>query len=143
MRRILTSLTTAACLGLILGITAQAQDKKVDPTGTWKWSQAGRQGGNPVEMTLKLKLEGEKLTGSVTRPGRQGGDPQETAIENAKLKGDEVSFEVTREFQGNKFTTKYNGKISGDTIKGTTERPGRDGGDPRKDPWEAKREKAK
>jgi len=127
----------------MLGITAPAQDKKVDPTGTWKWSQPGRQGGDPIEITLKLKLEGEKLTGTLTRPGRQGGNPTETPIENAKLKADEISFDVTREFQGNRFTTKYAGKISGDTIKGTNERPGRDGGDPVKTQWEAKREKAK
>ena len=53
------------------------------------------------------------------------------------LKGDEISFSVTREVNNNKFTSKYNGKISGDSIKGKigTERNGqalsRD--------WEAKR----
>ena len=44
-------------------IQAQAQDKKVDPTGTYVWTQAGRNGGPDRTNTLKLKLEGDKLTG--------------------------------------------------------------------------------
>jgi hypothetical protein len=39
-------------------------------------------------------------------------------IEEAKIAGDTVSFQVTREFNGNKMVTKYTGKISGDTMKG-------------------------
>ena len=49
-------------------------------------------------------------------PGRDG---QETAIEDGKYKDGEVSFKVTRERMGNKFTIKYTGKVSGETIKGT------------------------
>jgi len=132
MQRILTSfLSLAAVVALTAGISAQAQDKKADPTGTWKWSFTG-QNGQTRETTMKLKLDGDKLTGTIS--GR-GGD---TAIEDAKLTGDEVSFKVTREFNGNKVTTKYNGKLSGDSIKGKTETE-RDG-QPRSRDWEAKRE---
>ena len=91
------------------------------------------QGGQTRETTLKLKLDGEKLTGSVS--GRNG----DTAIEDAKIKGEEISFSVTREFNGNKFTAKYNGKLSGDSIKGKVETE-RDG-EKRSRDWEAKREK--
>ena len=76
-----------------------------------------------------------KLTGTVS--GRGG----ETAIAEAKLKGEEISFQVTREFNGNTVTTKYNGKLSGDTIKGKMEFQ-RDG-QPQSRDWEAKRESAK
>ena len=132
MQRILTSLLQlAACLVLTAAVTVSAADKKADPTGTWKWSFAG-QNGQTRETTMKLKLDGDKLTGTIS--GR-GGD---TAIEDAKLAGDEVSFKVTREFNGNKVTTKYNGKLSGDSIKGKTESE-RDG-QPRSRDWEAKRE---
>jgi hypothetical protein len=48
---------------------------------------------------------------------------------------------VTREFGGNSRTTKYSGKLDGDTIKGKMEAPGRQGGDPVSRDWEAKREK--
>ena len=129
----------AACAILALGAVAQAQDKKADPTGTWTWSQPGRNGGPDRKYTLKLKLEGDKVTGTLSAPGR-GGQSSDVAISEGKLKGDEISFEVTREVQGNKITAKYNGKISGDSIKGKMD-AGRDGQTPRD--WEAKRETEK
>jgi hypothetical protein len=116
---------------------AQAQDKKADPTGTWTWTTPGRDGAPGRQSTLKLKADGEKLTGSLSSPGRQGGQARETEIENGKIKGDEVSFNVTREFNGNKMTQKYNGKISGDAIKGKIEFE-RNGETQTRD-WEAKR----
>lgn len=132
MQRTFTSLVqVAGCLLLVATIAANAQDKKVDPTGTWKWTTTG-QGGQTRETTLKLKLEGDKLTGTIS--GR-GGD---TAISEAKLKGDEISFQVTREFNGNKVTSKYNGKISGNSIKGKVETDR--GGQTRSRDWEAKKE---
>jgi hypothetical protein len=56
------------------------------------------------------------LTGSVT-----GRNNQETAIEDGKYKDSEVSFHVTRERDGQKFTIKYRGKVSNDEIKGKIE----------------------
>jgi hypothetical protein len=136
------SLVTCALLGLAaLGTTAQAEDKKADPSGTWSWSTPGRDGGEARKSTLKLKTEGEKVTGSISSPGRQGGEARETPIENAKIKGDELTFDVTREFGGNKVTMKYSGKIAGDTIKGKVETE-RDGNARSRD-WEAKREAKK
>ena len=122
-----------ACFLLLAAVTTQAQDaKKSDPTGTWTWSSPGRNGGEARETTLKLKKEGEKLTGTMS--GRQG---NETAITNGKITGEEISFDVTREFQGNSFTQKFKGKISGDTITGkiASERDG----ETREREWTAKR----
>src|SRR5262245_34508465 len=53
-------IATAVVLGLsaIVGV-ARAEDKKADPTGTWKW-EIERQ-GNKIPQTLKLKLDGDKL----------------------------------------------------------------------------------
>lgn len=139
MQRTLISITqVAVALAFALGVMATAQEKKEDPNGTWTWTTQGRQGGEPRKNTLKLKLVGDKLTGTLTAPAR-GGQTSDTTIENGKFKGNELSFSVTREFQENKFTTKYAGKISGDIIKGTIELPARGGGDPRKTEWEAKR----
>jgi hypothetical protein len=129
-----TVVRLTASLILALGFVAHADDRKVDPTGTWKWSYTG-QNGQSRETTAKLKLDGDKLTGSVA--GR-GGD---TDISDATLKGDEVAFTVVREFNGNKMTQKYHGKISGDTIKGKVERQ-RGDGDSQTSEWEAKREGA-
>src|SRR5216117_867799 len=137
----LTSLIkAAACAILALGAVAQAQDKKADPTGTWTWSQPGRNGGPERKSTLKLKLEGDKVTGTLSAPGR-GGQTSDVAISDGKLKGDEISFAVTREVGGNKLTSKYNGKISGDSIKGKMEFD-RNGQTQSRD-WEAKRETEK
>lgn len=133
-------LTLGACAFFALAFVCptQGQDKKADPTGTWTWMRQGRQGGSEVKMTLKLKAEGEKLTGKLISPGRQGGDPVELDIKEGKIKGDEVSFTVTREFNNNTFKQKYNGKVTADAIKGKIEFE-RDGETQSRD-WEAKRE---
>ena len=88
---------------------ARAEDKK-DASGTWKW-EVERQ-GQKREVTLKLKVEGDKLTG--TMPGRQN---TETKIEDGTYKDGTVSFKVTRERDGNKVVIKYTGKVEGDTLK--------------------------
>jgi hypothetical protein len=110
---------------------AQAQDKP-DPTGTWKWKVMFNDQSR--DMTLKLKLEGDKLTGHIL-----GRNDQEIKIEEATFKENTVAFAVTQERGGQKFTTKYKGKLDGDTIKGESERE-RDG-QVRKTEWVAKREK--
>jgi hypothetical protein len=134
MQRTLKSIIQlAACLTLTLGFTASAEDKKIDVTGTWK-SSFTNQTGQVRESTFKLKVEGDKLTGTVS------GRNNDTAIEEGKVKGEEISFQVTREINGNKVTMKYTGKVSGDTIKGKAESE-RDG-QPQKRDWVAKREPA-
>jgi hypothetical protein len=113
-----------------------------DPTGTWKWSQPSRGGGGgtPRESTLTLTAKDGKLMGKVSSPGRDG-NTSSTDIQNGTIKDDVVSFSVERTFGDNKFVTKYSGKLSGDTITGTSESPGRDGGEPTKREWVAKRSK--
>ena len=134
MQRTLKSTTQlAVCIVLTLGFTASAEEKKIDPTGTWKSSYTN-QDGAVRESTIKLKVEGDKLTGTVS------GRNNDAAIEEGKIKGDEISFQVTREFGGNKVVIKYSGKISGDTIKGKSESQ-RDG-QPQTRDWVAKKEPA-
>jgi hypothetical protein len=138
-RRIPSKLRNCLCAMLFVGLTSLLQ--AADPAGTWTWESPGRQGGEPRKSTLKLKVEGTKLLGTITTPGRQGGDPVVTEISEGKVNGAEVSFAVVREFNGNKFTMKYKGKVEGDAIKGTIESE-RDGNVRTRD-WEAKREPAK
>ena len=128
MRRTATALLQlTACLLLASGLSAQAAE---NPTGTWTWSVPGRD-GNTREVTAKLKLDGDKLTGSIS--GRQN----DTNIEDGKLSGDQISFKVTREFNGNKIVQKYSGKIAGDSIKGKIESERE--GQPTSRDWDAKR----
>src|SRR5262249_11908998 len=113
-RRAFGVLALGVAAGLLLAPAAFAGAKAADVTGTWKWSV--ERNGQTFEQTLKLKQEGAKLTGALL--GRQG---NETAIEDGKVDGDEVSFTVTRTFNDNKIVQKFKGKVSGDTIKGKIE----------------------
>jgi hypothetical protein len=125
----------------LFGFVLLGQVLAADPTGTWTWSTPGRQGAEPRKTTLKLKLEGETLTGKITSPARQGAEARETDISDGKVKGDDISFNVVREFNNNKMTQKFSGKIEGDTIKGKMEFE-RNGQTQSRD-WEAKKEAAK
>jgi len=127
MKQLLAAAVVLAFVGLVS--TARAAE---DPNGTWKWSTTF--GDKTIDASVKLKLDGDKLTGAYI--GR-GGD--ETPIENATFKDNKVSFTVTRTFGDNKFVIKYNGTLSGDTIKGKSEFE-RDGQAQSRD-WEAKRQK--
>jgi hypothetical protein len=122
----------AVLLGLVGLVGVARADDKASPTGTWKWSVTFND--QTFEMTLKLKQEGDKLTGTLT--GRQG---QETKIDDGMFKDGKATFKVTREFNNQKFTTKYEGKLSGDTIKGKAETEFN--GETRSRDWEAKRAK--
>lgn len=101
-------LSAIVCLVLFAGL-ARAEDKP-NPTGTWKYTTDV--GGQSLDVTFKLKLEGDKLTGTVTVAD------METKIEDAKYKEGEVSFKITRDFDGNKIVIKYKGTIKGDALKG-------------------------
>jgi hypothetical protein len=84
-------------------------------SGTWKWSYQGF-GGNMVETTLKLKQDGDKLTGTIT--GFQG---QESEIKDGKVQDGKITFKVVRDFGGQTSTTTYTGTLSGDSLKGKSE----------------------
>ncbi|HZZ71839.1 MAG TPA: hypothetical protein VFE24_06270 [Pirellulales bacterium] len=112
-------------LGLVGSATAAD-----NPTGTWKWSNTFN--NQTRESTLKLKLDGDKLTGAMV-----GRDNKETAIEDGKFADGEISFSISRERNGNKIVQKFSGKLSGDTIKGKIESE-RDGKTNSRD-WEAKK----
>jgi hypothetical protein len=123
---------TVVVLGL-LG-TAQGQDA-ANPTGTWKWMQQGRGGAQGREIVLKLKLEGDKVTGTMT-----GRENEEVAIKEGTFKDGTVTFKVTRTFNDNEFTQTYTGKLEGDTLKGKISFEIQ--GETRERDWEAKRDKA-
>ena len=126
----------AAFALLAIPLAIRAEDKKPDYTGTWKWKTAGRQGGEEREFTLKLKQEGEKVTGKLLGYGTQ-----EIEIKEGKIKDGALSFNIVRAGRdgGQERTTKYTGKLEGETIKGKTETGTAD--NPRSRDWEAKKAK--
>ena len=102
-----------------------------DVTGKWTYEQAGRQGGNPRTITMNLKADGSKLTGTVSgmmgRGGGGGGTPPDMEIMNGKVDGNNVSFETKMEFNGNTRVTKYEGTLSGTDLKLKITREGQNG----------------
>ncbi len=93
---------------------AKGADAAKGAAGTWKWSFDGPNGA--IEVTLKLKQDGEKLTGTIT-----GLNGNEIEIQDGSVKDDAISFKIVRQFNGQKATTTYTGTISGDSLKGKSE----------------------
>ncbi len=127
MKRLMAVAVIAAVVGFASTVVA------ADATGTWKWTST--RGDKSFEASVKLKQEGEKLSGAYVG----GQSSTETPIEDAKIAGDKVSFKVTRERNGQKSTTAYSGTLKEDTITGTQERE-RDG-QKMSSEWVAKRQK--
>jgi hypothetical protein len=122
----------------------RAGEPAVNPTGTWKVTTTTNLQARPAAQTLKLKLDGSTLTGTLTynsSPTVNGkASVSELPISEAKLLGDEMSFKFTHppaSGNGPGATYSYQGKISGDAIKGTfiTELMGQS----RTRDWEARR----
>lgn len=103
---------------VLLGILAMAA-VAADPTGKWKAEMPGRD-GQTREQIFTLKAEGDKLTGSISSPFG------EAAISDGKIAGDEISFAVVRERDGNTFKMLYKGKVEGAELKLVMTMEGRD-----------------
>ena len=144
-RNVTTALLALALAGLTFHAVAESTELAINPPGTWKLT-TGTNAASP--QTLKLKLEGEKVTGTLSR---QAGDKvEQLPIENGMLTGSAITFgthsyavsyikNVRQPTDTNKVSiSKYQGTISGDTIKGKVERHSFMGGDRTLD-WQAKR----
>jgi hypothetical protein len=90
-----------------------------DIDGKWVALYTGRD-GQPRETTFNFKVEGNKLTGTVT--GRRGDYP----IIDGKIIGDDVTFTVTINIGGSEVKLNYKGKVAGEEIKFTRAREGSD-----------------
>src|ERR1035438_4596795 len=66
-RQITLVLLALALTGLAFRSGAQDKEAAVNPTGTWKSITLGATGQVASSQTLKLKVEGGKLTGTLSR----------------------------------------------------------------------------
>jgi len=121
-----------AALAAVLFTVANAYAS--DPTGTWKWSSPGRD-GQSRDTVLKLTLVDGKLAGTIS--GRGG----ETPISDATFSDGNLKFVVRLTWGERSFTMTYEGRVEGDAITGTVERPDREGA-VRKSEWKATRASA-
>ena len=116
----------------------QVRAQEVNPTGVWVWERGF--GGRTRTNQVTLSYEDGVLVGVQespqrgNRPSRFGGPVPLTDI---KVEGDRITFDVTRKFGDNEFTTKYAGVIVGDEIAGMTSNSF--GGRLRESAWMAQR----
>jgi hypothetical protein len=108
MRTMLTVTTL-----LMIALSAQAADL----AGKWAGDVPGR-GGDPMPSTFVFKVDGEKLSGSMTGP--QG----ELPLQEGKVTGNQISFSTTIDAGGNNIKILYKGTLSGEQLKMTREREG-------------------
>jgi hypothetical protein len=89
----------------------KATAKKIEAggtaVGTWELTSTTQQGTRTSTLTIK-----DDMTG--TYKSRD----TETPIKDLKVEGDQISFKVVREFQGNSVTMEFKGKIEGTTLNG-------------------------
>ena len=107
----LPALLSTLFLFLGLGLAARA----ADPSGHWQWEVKGPQGSTDVSAVFALK-DGA-LTGTVTAMGN------DVAITSATFKDGVVAFTIIRHMGDDTFEIKYSGKLDGDTITGSVDRP--------------------
>src|SRR5882757_7066416 len=94
----------------VFALTASA----ADISGTWKATAEGPNGS--MERTFVFKVDGTKLTGETT--SQMMG---KSTITDGKVDGDNLSFSIKVNFQGNDMVLSYKGKVTGDTMKLTYE----------------------
>ncbi len=103
----------AAVLAAVSVVSAFAAE--TTPAGSWKWTANGPQG--PIEVTARLEFKDGKVTGVIAARDT------ETAIQPGTFKDGQIDFVVIREMHGMQFEVKYSGKLDGDTLTGTIDRP--------------------
>ena len=101
---------------LTIGLWAQAGGL----TGKWSGDVPGR-GGATAPGTFTFKVDGEKLTGTMT--GAQG----ELPLQEGKVSGSQVSFSTTIDAGGNSIKILYKGTLRGDQLNMTRQREGGSG----------------
>lgn len=85
--------------------------------GKWKATAEGPNG--QMERTFDFKVDGTKLTGETVSSfaGR-------SVISNGKVNGNEITFSIVIEFQGEKMDVTYKGTVAGDKIQLKSEAAG-------------------
>ena len=114
MKRTLLALVAMLCLTFAASAADISGKWAPDPAA----APAGGGGGRGGMATYTFKVEGAKLTGSVTR------GQTDTAIDEGKIDGDKLSFSIMQAGRGGGDPRKvaYTGVVKGDTIELTTDR---------------------
>jgi autotransporter translocation and assembly factor TamB len=108
----MTKRPVAAVLMFALALTGAASALAADVSGKWK-SEFQTADGQKVQNVFTFKVDGEKLTGTVYSSLANA----DAKIEEGQVKGDAISFAITRNLGGSDARFQYKGKVAGDEIK--------------------------
>ena len=117
---------------IILAACFAAVASAADITGNWNGTAENQ--GQSIQRTFTFKVDGAKLTGE-TNSEMLG----KSTINDGKVEGDTITFSITASLGGNEMKITYKGKVSGDTIKLTSQFPGMDGGQGQSIEWTLKK----
>ena len=95
--------------GFIMALALTVSAYAADMGGKWKSMFEGN--GQSIEITYDFKVDGSKLTGTVTGP------MGETAISEGKIDGNDFTFSMVR----GDFKISYKGKIAGEQLNITVQ----------------------
>jgi hypothetical protein len=103
----------ALSMTLVVGLCglAGAQGEKADPVGTWKCEY--KIGDMKRMSTLTIKMEGDKLAGTMSWP-----DQKDEKLKDPKFKDGKLTFSAVRKFMDNEFPLDFTLTIDGDKFKG-------------------------
>lgn len=126
--------TLVAAFVLLLVSLSAAFGADID--GKWKSERKMDRNGESVTITIvfDLKADGSKLSGKLKITSPRG--DREADVADGKIDGNKFSFSTVTEGPNGSMTTKYEGTVEGDTLKGTS---AREGGN-RTMPFEAKKQ---
>ena len=122
MNKSISTVLFALVFALSFTISASAQKSIAG-----EWNATFETPGGPQPLTVIFKLDGEKITGTAKRAR---GDAAITGT----IKGDDISFAYSIDYNGNPVTIAFTGKVKGDTMGGSISFNDQAGGD-----WSAKR----
>ena len=78
--------------------------------GTWRVAYS-TENGLPREATLNLEVEGDRVAGTWSS------DRGLALIENGKISGDEIRFDLVRKSNYDEIAVHFKGRIEGETMK--------------------------
>jgi hypothetical protein len=105
------SILSAALVLGFCGLAGAADDKKLDPVGTWTIEY--KIGDQKRTAELTIKKDGDKLAGTMSWP-----DQKDVKLKDVKLKDGDLTFSAERKVMDNTFTVEYKLTIEGDKLKG-------------------------
>ena len=123
MKKVIITSVFAIGLALLGSIGIAAQSSSV----AGEWDASMNTPGGPRPIKLILKVDGEKLTGTAKRAS---GDVAITGT----IKGDDIAFGYTIDYNGSAVTLTFTGKVKGDSMYGSVQFNDATG-----DEWSAKR----